>query len=127
MFDGGRVGYAAHAMSNYLAVIDGTTEFLQAALAGHDEGPGLSPADQARLYQRGVRLSATPTAGEPSTGFGLAVARDLVMRNGGDLRCESREGAGACFSIHLPLVGQSSPETAPSRGRFTIPIRTGGA
>src|SRR5262249_46437221 len=33
-----------------------------------DEGPGLSAEEQARLFQRGVRLSPVPTGGEPSTG-----------------------------------------------------------
>src|SRR6516225_4907982 len=38
-----------------------------------DSGPGLSPEDKAKLFQRGVRLTPKPTGGEPSTGFGLAV------------------------------------------------------
>src|SRR5205085_12319122 len=50
-----------------------------------DEGPGLSPADQENLFQRGVRLSAVPTGGEPSTGYGLAVAKELVGNLGGAL------------------------------------------
>src|SRR5262249_1381301 len=43
-----------------------------------DQGPGLSAEDQARLFQRGVRLSSVPTSGESSTGYGLAVAKDLM-------------------------------------------------
>ena len=45
-----------------------------------DEGPGLSQEEQARLFQRGVRLSPVPTGGEPSTGYGLAVAKELIER-----------------------------------------------
>ena len=71
--------------------------------AVQDEGPGLTPEDQARLFQRGVRLSAAPTGGEPSTGFGLAVAKDLMGQLGGEIWCESRTGQGACFSIRLPI------------------------
>ena len=67
-----------------------------------DEGPGLSPADQARLFQRGVRLTPTPTGGEPSTGYGLAVARELVEKLGGVIWCESELGQGCCFSFRLP-------------------------
>src|SRR5262249_8516003 len=62
-----------------------------------DEGPGLSPEDQARLFQRGVRLSAVPTGGESSTGYGLAVAKELISRLGGTIWCDSRLGQGACF------------------------------
>jgi signal transduction histidine kinase len=68
-----------------------------------DEGPGLSPEDQARLFQKGVRLSPAPTAGEPSTGFGLAVAKELVGQLGGEIWCESQLGQGACFSFRLPV------------------------
>jgi signal transduction histidine kinase len=39
-----------------------------------DEGPGLSEEDKAKLFQPGARLTPKPTAGEPSTGYGLAVA-----------------------------------------------------
>ena len=48
-----------------------------------DEGPGLSPDDQAKLFQRGVQLTPKPTGGEPTTGYGLAVAKELVERLGG--------------------------------------------
>jgi two-component system, sensor histidine kinase and response regulator len=92
-----------------------------------DEGPGLTEADQARLFQRGVRLSATPTGGEPSTGYGLAVAKDLATRMGGDLRCESRPGNGACFAVRLPVASGGAPASAPAKPRFTIPIRDEGS
>jgi signal transduction histidine kinase len=68
-----------------------------------DEGPGLSQEDQARLFQAGVRLSAVPTAGEPSTGYGLAVAKELASQLGGDIWCESQLGQGACFAVSLPV------------------------
>jgi signal transduction histidine kinase len=68
-----------------------------------DEGPGLSVEDQARLFQRGVRLSAVPTGGEPSTGYGLAVAKELIDKLHGEIWCESRLGQGASFSFRLPL------------------------
>jgi signal transduction histidine kinase len=69
-----------------------------------DQGPGLSPEDQGRLFQEGVPLSAVPTGGEPSTGFGLAIAREFVERMGGALWCESEYGNGACFSFRLPVL-----------------------
>lgn len=68
-----------------------------------DEGPGLTPEDQARLFQRGARLSTSTTGGEASNGYGLAVAKELVDRLGGELWCESTLGAGACFSFRLPV------------------------
>jgi signal transduction histidine kinase len=73
-----------------------------------DEGPGFRADDQARLFQRGVRLSNAPTGGELSTGFGLAIAKDLVEKIGGAIACESRPGQGATFLVHLPAVKENS-------------------
>jgi signal transduction histidine kinase len=69
-----------------------------------DRGPGLSEADQAKLFQRGVRLSAQPTAGESSTGYGLAIASDLTKALGGRLSCTSVLGEGSRFTFSLPLA-----------------------
>jgi signal transduction histidine kinase len=88
---------------------DGDTAVVTVA----DAGPGLSPEDQARLFQRGVRLTPRPTAGEPSSGYGLAVAKDLAARLGGELWCASVLDEGCAFSLRLPLAG---PPGGPPRG-----------
>ncbi len=67
-----------------------------------DEGPGLSEEDQRRLFRRGVRLNPRPTGGEASSGFGLAIAKDLIEKLGGRLWCESSLGKGSRFSFSLP-------------------------
>lgn len=67
-----------------------------------DEGPGFSPADKARLFQRYTRLTAKPTGGEPSTGLGLSIVHKLVLGMSGQIACES-DGRGAAFVIRLPL------------------------
>jgi two-component system, sensor histidine kinase LadS len=67
-----------------------------------DEGPGLSPEEQARLFQAGVQLSPQPTAGEHSSGYGLAVAKQLMDQLGGTIGCESQPGQGATFVVSLP-------------------------
>jgi signal transduction histidine kinase len=86
-----------------------------AVVTVRDEGPGLSPEDQARLFQRGVRLTPKPTGGEPSAGYGLAVAKDLTARLGGELWCESVLDQGSAFSLRLPLADpQGGPMTPRS-------------
>lgn len=71
-----------------------------------DDGPGLSAEDQAKLFQKGVRLSAVPTGGEPSTGYGLAVAKALMDQLGGEIWCMSQFGEGSCFYFRLPLYDE---------------------
>ena len=67
-----------------------------------DEGPGMSSEEQARLFQPGVRLGAIPGGGEPSHGYGLAVAKRFADRLGGELTCTSAPGQGTTFSLWLP-------------------------
>ena len=71
-----------------------------------DEGPGLSAADQARLFQPGVKLGATPSGGETSSGYGLAIAKRFVDQLGGRLTCTSTPGRGATFTVLLPRAPQ---------------------
>jgi signal transduction histidine kinase len=68
-----------------------------------DQGPGISDEDRRRLFQRGAVLSAKPTAGEPSSGYGLAVAKDLIGRQEGEIWCQSEPGRGAEFLFKLPI------------------------
>jgi signal transduction histidine kinase len=68
-----------------------------------DQGPGLSADDQAKLFGVGAVLTSKPTAGEPQTGIGLAMTRELMRAMGGSVRCESTLGNGAMFAIRLPL------------------------
>jgi signal transduction histidine kinase len=71
-----------------------------------DEGPGLSTEDQAKLFQRGVRLSSKPTGGEASAGYGLAVAKELIEKLHAEIWCESQPGQGASFSFRLPKYSE---------------------
>ena len=81
-----------------------------ASCSVQDEGPGLSQEEQARLFQRGVRLSPLPTGGELSTGYGLAVAKELIEQVGGAIWCLSTPGQGACFSFRLPAYQEPVPD-----------------
>ena len=67
-----------------------------------DEGPGLSPAEQERLFVPGVRLGPVPSGGEPSSGYGLAIAKRFTGQLGGELTCDSAVGRGTTFSLWLP-------------------------
>jgi signal transduction histidine kinase len=77
-----------------------------------DEGPGLSREDRRQLFNRGCRLSNRPTGGEPSLGFGLAVAKDLIDKLGGTIWCESEPGRGAAFSFKL-FACEEEPKGQP--------------
>jgi signal transduction histidine kinase len=72
-----------------------------------DQGPGLSIADQQKLFGKFNRLSAQPTGGEHSNGLGLFIVKKLIGAVNGKVWCESKLGQGATFCVELP---QFSPE-----------------
>jgi two-component system phosphate regulon sensor histidine kinase PhoR len=67
-----------------------------------DDGPGISPTDQARIFERFYKADRTRTAGG-GTGLGLAIARHIVEGHGGAIRVESQEGRGATFEFTIPV------------------------
>ena len=63
-----------------------------------DQGPGIDPADQQRIFERFERVEAE----KEGTGLGLAISRRLARSMGGDVTLESQPGAGARFTLILP-------------------------
>ncbi len=77
-------------------------EFVRFSVA--DSGPGFSTEDATKLFRRYGRLSARPTAGEPSTGLGLSIVKRLVEAMHGKISLESQPGDGALFLVLMPLA-----------------------
>jgi signal transduction histidine kinase len=63
-----------------------------------DDGPGIPPGEEARIFEPGVRLGHE-TQG---SGIGLALTRAIVEAHGGAISVESPSGAGATFTIAVP-------------------------
>lgn len=63
-----------------------------------DQGPGIDPADQQRIFERFEQ----GRPGEGGAGLGLTIARRLARSMGGDVSVESTPGAGARFTLILP-------------------------
>lgn len=67
-----------------------------------DEGPGIALEDQARLFQKFVRLQQSLTTSVRGTGLGLWICRQYVDAMGGEVWVESQPGHGARFCFILP-------------------------
>jgi signal transduction histidine kinase len=70
-----------------------------------DEGPGVAPGEEERIFDPAVRGSAALASGAPGSGHGLAIARDIAQAHGGRLRVQDagRKG-GAQFVLSLPRL-----------------------
>ena len=64
-----------------------------------DQGPGLSPQDAARVFDKFERLGRS---GDGGSGLGLYISRRLARAMGGELSVEGHEGQGARFVLELP-------------------------
>jgi signal transduction histidine kinase len=71
-----------------------------------DEGPGIGPEEQGKLFSYFGRLSAVPTGGESSTGLGMAITRRIVEAHGGEIGVDSKVGEGSTFWVTLPSNGE---------------------
>lgn len=68
-----------------------------------DKGLGIPPEEMDILFIPFASHSVKSTAGEPSTGLGLAIAKRIVEGHGGGIWVRSEVGAGSIFSFSLPL------------------------
>lgn len=90
-----------------------------------DSGPGLSVEDLGRVFRRFARLSAKPTAGEKSSGLGLAICRALCEGMKGRIWCGNNPDGGAFFAFALPLAAPVASPLAVSNGsRSGLPEAT---
>jgi signal transduction histidine kinase len=73
----------------------------QARLIVRDQGIGIAPADQKRIFERFERAVSTRSYG--GFGLGLWIVHQLVAALGGTIQVESAPGAGATFTVELPV------------------------
>jgi two-component system sensor histidine kinase/response regulator len=86
-----------------------------------DQGPGFSESDQPLLFKRFTRLSANPTAGEPSTGLGLSIVKKMTAAMGGTVECESQPDQGTIFRVRFPRAPEEENEPGEIEPRSATP------
>ena len=84
-----------------------------------DTGPGISPAEQARLFVPFEQLDATTTRRHGGSGLGLAINRRLADLMGGEVGVSSIEGEGSTFWFTATL-GRSAPSPAPAASPVVV-------
>lgn len=74
-----------------------------------DTGPGISPEEQARMFDEFSRFSQDT----PGAGLGLAISRNLAEAMGGAITVRSRPGEGSCFTLWLRTTPTASASNGP--------------
>jgi len=74
------------------------------ALAVHDNGEGIAPADQEHLFEPFYRSERSRSRRRGGTGLGLAIVRAIAEAHGGGIAVRSALGAGSTFTLTLPCA-----------------------
>jgi len=74
----------------------------QIGLAVMDQGPGIAPENQPKVFDDYFRIS--PQAGISGVGLGLSIVRRIVQAHGGEIELESSPGQGSAFILWFPEI-----------------------
>lgn len=93
----------------------GSPERTEVVFAISDDGPGITPEEQRRLFNRFERGAAARQGRVPGTGLGLALCKGFAEKMGGKIWLESEPGQGSCFYFSAPfLVAPDPAESEPA-------------
>jgi PAS domain S-box-containing protein len=85
-------------------IVEITVEGSQLRYAVRDQGLGVPPAEQRRIFEKFYRLDPDLTRGVGGTGLGLYISRELVGRMSGRIWVESSGSGGSTFLAELPIA-----------------------
>jgi two-component system phosphate regulon sensor histidine kinase PhoR len=80
----------------------------ETSVAVRDYGPGIAPEHLPRLTERFYRVDVGESRAQGGTGLGLALVKHILNRHRGRLTIASTPGAGATFTVHLPLQAEQA-------------------
>ena len=84
-------------------------------LAVTDQGQGIAPADQQRIFERFYRVDSARSRSTGGTGLGLSIVKHVAANHGGEVSVWSEPGRGSTFTLRLPAMTVGRMRDADSR------------
>ncbi|EYT55877.1 histidine kinase [Leucobacter sp. UCD-THU] len=82
-----------------------------------DQGEGIAPEHQPRIFERFYRVDGARTRGEGGTGLGLSITRHTMRAHGGDVDVWSQPGVGSSFTLTFPLHDPEGSSKSSKRAK----------
>ena len=76
-----------------------------------DQGPGISPEEQERVFERFYRVDSARSRQTGGTGLGLSIVKHVLANHGGEVSLWSQPGQGSSFTLRLPLADEERAGT----------------
>ncbi|WP_208786709.1 MULTISPECIES: sensor histidine kinase [Pseudarthrobacter] len=93
------------------------------AVSVTDQGEGMTPEDQERVFERFYRVDSARSRHTGGTGLGLSIVKHVASNHGGEVTLWSRPGQGSTFTLRLPeMETQDEPESSVVKDR-AVPER----
>jgi signal transduction histidine kinase/CheY-like chemotaxis protein/ligand-binding sensor domain-containing protein len=118
-YAGNALKYAGGTIRLTAKLSDDSADEIEFAVS--DEGPGITPADQAKLFTKFNRLANARGDSIKGSGLGLAACRSLADIMSGSVGVISQREVGSTFYLRLPLAVSQPPVEAPE---FALPSAT---
>jgi two-component system OmpR family sensor kinase len=83
-----------------------------------DRGPGMTPEQASRVFERFYRTDDARTRTRGGAGLGLAIAASLAAAHGGEITVDTAPGRGAAFHLSLPQAGIFQVSATGSQGEL---------
>ncbi len=102
-----------HCPEGTAAVVTVDKDDHDAVISVADTGPGMSPEDAARVFERFFRSDASRSRRFGGAGLGLSIVASITKAHGGTVTAVPGPDGGTVFTVRLPLSGAPEPEALP--------------